>query len=83
VDIGPAQISFCEISSAQVGLMEVVLSEICFTEIGNGRLMCPSPKVSGFGFLLEKFEVMLVCHLDHLLIREVEASFDQKLTLLH
>ena len=68
LEIGPAQIGPGEMSPVQIGLVEVDIFEVGFTQIRNGCAMDASPSVPGLGTLLEQFEVVLVCHLDHLLV---------------
>ena len=68
LEMGPAQIGLGEMSPVQIGLVEVDICEVGFTEIRDGRAMYASPSVPGLDTLLEQFEVLLVCHLDHLLV---------------
>ena len=63
MEIGPG-----EMSPVQIGPLEVDIFEVGFTQIRDGCAMGASPSVPGLGTLLEQFEVVLVCHLDHLLV---------------
>src|SRR5215467_11193527 len=67
LEIGPAQVSSSQVDAVEIGVSEVEMCEVGSTEIKAGLAMYASPLVPDFGSLLESFEVLLVCHLDHLL----------------